>query len=47
MNKYRKGIYIGFTGLLTSMAGIACYWQTKRYIAAKKRWKIIGKELSL
>ncbi len=43
MNKGRKIFYLTFTGILTSLAMTACYWQINRYLNCKKRWKIIAK----
>lgn len=45
-NLSKKVIYVGIIGVLTSTAATAAYWQTNRYIQAKKRWKLIAEELS-
>jgi hypothetical protein len=43
MTNLRKYFYIGLTGLLTSSAISACYWQAQRYQSAAKKWKIVSK----
>lgn len=47
MNPLRKYLYIGIIGGLTCTTISATYWQTTRYLQARKRWDTISKELSL
>ena len=42
----KKVVYVGFIGGLTISAMTACYWQSNRFIQARKRWEVIRQELN-
>lgn len=46
MSWIRKAGYVLFISGLTASAMTACYWQSNRYLQARKRWDTINKELS-